>query len=359
MRKFHRRASSKQGREKMNVPPLLRAPILAIGFAVWLLPIVTIVAIAAEITWSAETTIDRGAWGRLTPLPDGEWLSVITRFSRTEPSRLSLYRATNASGPWLPMTELREAGRKLDNGHLLTLSNGAVLLTGRSLIEGQSYHLPVYRSVDRGQTWQATSQVDTSEVAKGAAGSRGLWEPFLFQLPDGKISVIYSNEKHTGYSQVLSQKTSTDGGRTWGSENRIVEEAGGGKLRPGMGVVNRLIDGKFLLVYEVVGLGRGIVHYKISQDGFSWPTGLGTPIPGHEAAPYSIVLTDGRILLTSCSNTLSISEDGAKTWHGMEESPWTAGFKYNWPALYEIGSGRLAAIISEGSVKLKTGSMVK
>ncbi len=357
MHQIHRR-TSKQERDTVNAPPRLTTLLMAIRVAVWLLPIVAISAMGAEITWSAETTIDRGAWGRLTPLPDGEWLSVITRFSKTEPSRLCLYRATNPSGPWRSAAELRETGRKLDNGHLLTLSNGVVLLTGRSLIDGQSYHLPVYRSVDRGRTWQATSQVDTSEVAKGIAGSRGLWEPFLFQLPDGKVSVIYSNEKLEGYSQVLSQKTSTDGGQTWGPETRIVEEAGGGKLRPGMGVVNRLNDGKFLLVYEVVGLGKGIVHYKLSQDGISWPPALGSPIPGHEAAPYVIVLTDGRILLTSCSNTLSISEDGAKTWQELEESPWKAGFKYNWPAIYETGPGRLAAIISEGAVKLKTGRMV-
>lgn len=356
MHKIHRHVWSNQAWEIMNAPQLLPALKLMIGFAVSLLP--TAVA-CAGISWSAETPIDRGAWGRLTRLPDGQWLSVITRFSKNEPSRLSLYRATHVSGSWLPVNDLREVGRKLDNGHLLTLSNGVVLLTGRSLVDGQSYHLPVYRSVDRGQTWQALSQVDSSEVAPGTTGSRGLWEPFLFQLSDGKVSVIYSNEKQDGYSQVLSQKTSADGGRTWGPEIRIVEETGGGKLRPGMGVVSRMAGRRFLLVYEVVGLGRGIVHYKISRDGISWPAGLGSPILGHEAAPYVIVMSDGRIVLTSCSNTLAISDDEAKTWRVLEDSPWTAGFNYNWPALYEIGPGELAAIVSAGSVKLRIGHWVK
>jgi hypothetical protein len=312
-----------------------------------------------EITWRPETTLDCGTWGRLTKLPDGQWLSVITRFSKTEPSRLCFYRATNVSGAWASRSELKEPGRKLDNGHLLALSNGVVLLTCRSLVEGQSYHLPVYRSADSGQTWQTLSQVDASEVALGTPGSRGLWEPFLFHLPDGKISVIYSNEKHEGYRQVLSQKVSPDCGKTWGSESRIVEESGGGKLRPGMGVVARMSDGRWLMVYEVVGLGRGIVHFKISPDGISWPPGLGTPISNHEAAPYVVVLKKGQILLTSCSNTLSISEDNAKTWHSLEESPWKAGFKYTWPALYEINQDTVAATISDGFVKIKIARVVQ
>ena len=356
MRGTNRLPSSQQIMRKTTVPGLVLLLVLPIWIAGGLSP----VAISgANVAWNGEISIGRGAWGRLTRLEDGQWLSVMTRFSKNEPSRLGIQRATNASGPWLGVTDLRETGRKLDNGHLLTLSNGMVLLTGRSLIENKSHQLPVYRSADRGQTWQAISQVDSSDVPPGTSGSHGLWEPFLFQLPDGKISVIYSNEKHEGYSQVLSQKTSEDDGRTWGPETRIVEEAKGGKLRPGMGVVARMADGRFLLVYEVVGLGRGTVHYKISQDGISWPTGLGTPIPGHEAAPYAIVLADGRILLTSCSNTLSISEDGAKSWRTLEKSPWGQGFKYIWPALYEIAPGELAAIVSEGAVKLKTGRMVQ
>jgi hypothetical protein len=307
--------------------------------------------------WGAEVTLGRGAWGRLAPLANGDWLAVVTRFSKSEPSRLAIEQSTNAGRAWLPLSDVREAGRKLDNGHLLTLSNGRVLLTGRSLIDGQSYRLPVYRSADRGQTWKQIGNVDTSEGAPGTKRRQGLWEPFLFRLPDGKVSVIYSSEKHAGYSQVLSQKVSPDEGATWGQEMRIVEQPNGGSLRPGMGVVARLADGRFFMAYEVVGLGRGEVHCKISADGVVWPPGLGRRIPGHEAAPFVTVLSTGRLLLTSCSNILSSSDDAGQTWRAVAESPWPAGFKYTWPALYEIRPGEVAAEMSAGTLRLRFGTL--
>jgi hypothetical protein len=279
------------------------------------------------------------------------WLMVVTRFSPQEPSRLEILQSTNACRVWTPLTELREPGRKLDNGHLLRLPNGMLLLTARSLIDGQSYHLPVYLSTNSCQTWQKLGLIDSIEGAI-AAQKRGLWEPFLFLLPKGQVSVIYSTEKHAGYSQILAQKTSLDGGRTWSAERRIVEEPGGGKLRPGMGVVTRLPDGRYLLVYEVVGLKRGVVHYKISADGEHWPAGLGAPIESHEAAPYVITLRDGRLLLTSCQNTVSVSQDMGITWQPAGNPPWPVTFRYTWPALYEIAPGEIIAVRSEGSVRL-------
>lgn len=298
----------------------------------------------------APVSLGRGAWGRLEPLTPQHWLMVVTRFAPQEPSRLEILQSTNACRHWTHLTELHEPGRKLDNGHLLRLRSGGALLTGRSLSDGQSYQLPVYASTNAGRNWQKISLIDAIE-GPAAAEKRGLWEPFLFLLPNGRVSVIYSTEKHAGYSQILSQKISPDGGRTWGEERRLVEEPAGGSLRPGMGVVTRLSDGRFLLVYEVVGLKRGLVHYKISADGEHWPPGLGTPIEGHEAAPYVITLHDGRLLLTSCHNTLSLSQDRGQSWQPVEPLPWPASFRYTWPALYEIAPGEIIAVRSEGAVR--------
>ncbi|MCX8157264.1 MAG: glycoside hydrolase [Verrucomicrobiae bacterium] len=300
--------------------------------------------------------LGRGAWARLQHLEDARWLMVVTRFSSNEPSRLELLLSEDDCRQWKSLTELREPGRKFDNGHLLRLEHGTLLLTGRSLVDGQSYHLPVYASTNKGRLWRKISNIDSIDGAT-AAQKRGLWEPFLLQLPDGRVSVIYSSEKHAGYSQVLAQKTSADGGHTWGEEKVIVEEPGGGKLRPGMGVVTRLRDGRFFLVYEVVGMRRGLVHYKISTDGEHWPAGLGTPIEGHEAAPYVITLRDGRLLLTSCQNTLALSDDDGRSWRPLPHDAWPVTFRYTWPALYEVTPGMVVAARSEGSVRLRWFSL--
>lgn len=257
----------------------------------------------------------------------------------------------NLCRDWIPVARVSEPGRLVDNGHLLLRSDGTFLLAARSLVAGESYQLPVYASTNEGRTWERWSSIDAVE-GPVAQQKRGLWEPFLFPLPDGRLSAIYSSEKYEGYSQVLSQKSSPDGGRTWGPERRIVESPGGGHLRPGMGVVTRMHGGRFLLVYEVVGMGRGRVHLKVSEDGEQWPLGLGTPIQHHEAAPWVVTLQDGRLLLTSCRNTLSISSDEGRSWQPVGGEPWPVRFQYTWPALYEIDPNTLLVSRSEGPVRL-------
>jgi hypothetical protein len=223
------------------------------------------------------------------------------------------------------------------------------------LIDDTSFQLPVYASADSGVHWQRLGGIDSNEGAAGSLKQKGLWEPFLFLLPDGKVSVIYSSETHAGFSQVLSQRTSPDGGQTWGPEQFVASEPGGGKLRPGMGVVARLKNGQYLIVFEIVGIGRGEVHYKISADGISWEPGLGEKIPQQEAAPFVTALPDGRILVTSCSSQLSVSSDLGKTWRTLTETPWEPKFRYDWPALYILDSNHIAAVVSDRFVKLRLG----
>jgi hypothetical protein len=298
-----------------------------------------------------------GAWGRMAQLKGGDWLCVLTHFPRPAPSRLQLYRATQARWDWARVAVVEESGRKFDNGNLLVLPDGTVLLTGRSLIDDQSYQLPVYRSSDEGRAWKRIGNVDSNEGPRGKLRAKGLWEPHLFLLPDGRVSVIYSNEKHAGYSQVLSQRVSPDQGATWGEEIRAVEQPGGGALRPGMGVPARLANGSFILVYEIVGLGQADVYYKLSADGVHWPGGLGAALPGHHAGPFVVALTDGRLLVTSCQNEVSLSEDLGKTWKPLPPAPWPLGFKYSWPAIYEVAPGQLVVMITDRGVKLRSGQL--
>jgi len=67
------------------------------------------------------------------------------------------------------------------------------------------------------------------------------------------------------------------------------------------------------------------------------------------------VLSNGQLLVTSCSNSLPASDDGGSTWRALKASPWPAGF--TWPALYEIRPGEIAAIMSSGSVRLRFGGV--
>ena len=168
--------------------------------------------------------------------------------------------------------------------------------------------------------------IDSSEVGTGEIFGRGLWEPWLYTLPVGRLAAAYANEKHSRdkppFSQVCSVRVSADGGVTWGEDRLLASQPGGGRLRPGMPVVTRLKDGRYLAVYEIVGIFGTPVHVKESNDGLTWPEGLGRSVEGHRAGPYVLELDDGRLLLTSCTNRISWSDDGGRTWTMAQERGW-------------------------------------
>lgn len=312
---------------------------------------------SGPVTWGATVNVTGGGWGRMIPLTNGQWLCVSTLFPPGTNSYLGIYRSGDACRTWHLLADVREDGRTLDNGELVALPNGDVLLTMRSLIHGSSYRLPVYRSLDHGAQWTYLSTIDASENA----GTRGLWEPDFWVLADGRLIVTYSNEKHQigwpSYSQIISARVSSDHGASWGPEIRVVTQPGGGGLRPGMSQMTRMVNGQYLLVYEVVGLGNADVYAKSSADGVTWPRGLGTRIPGHHGGPFVTALPDGRVFITSCENQVSFSEDFGETWQKLDPPAWHLGFHFSWPALYATQTNELAVMVVAPNVKLRFGAL--
>ncbi len=147
-----------------------------------------------------------------------------------------------------------------------------------------SMQLQLYTSTDLGRTWQYLSSVIDGTAALP------VWEPNLLLLDDGKLVIFYSSETHKtdGYNQLLAHKVSTDFGKTWGSE---VYDAAfpGGVERPGMVVIARLPDKRYVMSYEAVeGPIEDQVYLKYSPDGLHWnPTDRGTPIQS-EGGEYPV-----------------------------------------------------------------------
>lgn len=310
--------------------------------------------LAGRVSWH-ETAVLGGGWGRMVALTTGHWLAVSTRYPADHPSYLQISRSTDHARTWTPLAEVREPGRTLDNGELVRLPNGTLLLTMRSLVAHESYRLPVYASDNGGLTWTFRSLIDASEGATAQQG-KGLWEPDFFVLADGRLVVTYSNEKHPGYSQVISLRVSDDSGFTWGPEHRVVAQPGGGTLRPGMPQMTRMANGEYLLVYEVVGLGRADVHGKFSPDGITWPEGLGMRVPCQHCGPFVTALSNGLVLLSSCENVVSFSEDYGRTWQKLDPPAWPLGFAHSWPALYQIGSNEVAVMVVHPEARLRFGT---
>ena len=312
---------------------------------------------SGPVTWGTTVNVTGGGWGRMIQLTNGNWLCVSTIFPAGTNSYLAIYRSTDTCRTWSFLSQVNEGGRTLDNGELVALPNGDVLLTMRSLINGSSYRLPVYRSSNNGANWSYLSNIDASE----GAGAKGLWEPDFWVLADGRLIVTYSNEKHQSdnpsYSQIISEKISLNNGVSWGSEFFAVAQSGGGSLRPGMSQMARMANGKYILVYELVGSGNADVYFKTSDDGVTWPSGLGTRIPCQHCGPFVTALPDGRVFITSCENEVSFSEDFGETWQKIDPPAWNLGYAFSWPAIYATKTNELGVMAVAPSVKLRFGAL--
>ncbi len=161
-----------------------------------------------------------------------------------------------------------------------------------------------------------------------------------------------------GYSQIISERISTNGGATWGNEIWAVAQAGGGSQRPGMSQMARMADGRYILVYEVVGTGLSDVHYKISNDGINWPSGLGTNIPCQHCGPFVASVRDGRLFVTSCENQISYSDDLGATWQKIDPPAWDLGWNNTWPALYQTKPEEIGAMITWSGVHIRFGTLL-
>ncbi|MEO6080472.1 MAG: exo-alpha-sialidase [Steroidobacteraceae bacterium] len=137
-------------------------------------------------------------------------------------------------------------------------------------------HLRLFSSTDFGRSWNYLSTFADANVIGP------VWEPYLLILDDGTFIEYYSDETHKdeGYNQMLGHKVSKDGGKTWSAEVYDVAMRGGVE-RPGMVIIDRLPDGRYVYNYEdVAGPVQNQVHLKFSADGMKWgdPEERGTPV---------------------------------------------------------------------------------
>ena len=306
---------------------------------------------------------DPGTYGsqyaRLLHLDD-RWLAVYTIYDnhgyihdQRGGTRLQIAQSLDEGRSWTALTMLQEPGRDLDNGQLTRLPTGDLLLACRSVRWQHSYQLPVYRSADDGRTWSAIGSIDAGDDSPGFP-DKGVYEPHLLVLADGRVAAMYANERHVvdtpSYSQVISERISPDGGATWGPELWVAAEPGGGARRPGMPVWTRLRDGRYIVVYEVVDEASADVYCKISDDGITWPAGLGVRIPDQAGGPYVAALSSGLLVVTSNSDQLSYSRDDGARWVTSTAPAWMFGPEVGlggiWSSVYEFGEGVVGVVTS-------------
>lgn len=294
------------------------------------------------ITWGktgALETENNASWARMTHLKNGDWLAAYAVFNKSSESRIRVKKSTDNMRSWSLLTEFGEAGRKLDNANLLLLSSGEILLAVRSLVDKKSYRVQVYKSLNDGREFKLSSVIDANEAADGADNA-GVWEPFLIELRKGLIAAFYASEKFSkfGYSQIISERISADGGATWSGEIRAVAEAG--KSRPGEPNVIKLPDGNFLLFYEVCGSEDCAGHFSVSKTGIDWSGRIGAFIPEVFQNPQGIALDNQTFIVTSNNAKVIFTRDAGKSW--QLNSP---AFDFSsWGAFYQTSANEIALV---------------
>ena len=211
-----------------------------------------------------------------------------------------------------------KAGTLVCAGVAVPLQEDAVKISDAGFGGLWDSSLDFYYSTDGGRNWQYKSTIATGgENPRNIMGYDPVWEPF-FLYHEGNLICYYSDET-ASQAQKLVYKITTDGGQTWGESVDILSIPGEQYrgCRPGMPVVSQLENGKWILVYETVGMTNPIKSgYKIADDPYDWNAPLVGYNPGENGgllpdingvyggSPYVYTLKDGRVV----AGTGSLSE---------------------------------------------------
>ncbi len=304
------------------------------------------------VTWTTQSVVLESApssWARMVQLPDGSWLAAY--MINTAPNSIRVKRSFDSMRTWQLVSEIAEDGRDLDNPTLCLLQDGTVLLALRSVISGKSYYIETYKSIDGGNTFAYQSQVDWDHQAGG------VYEPYLYVLPNGWIACFYTNEYHRfetpAYSQTLSEKVSMDGGVTWGPE--ILAIAQPGAARPGEANIVPLPGPVLALFYEMCGTENCIGHVTYSTDGVNWPA-IGAALPDTFQDVQAVGLPNGLIFATSNSRDVILSPDYSNSWIDTHQHPFLHG---NWPGLYQTGPNEIAMVLTGAGDNGEAGEYIR
>lgn len=291
---------------------------------------------AETLLWEEEAfpIFDRGgAYPRMYQLQDGTLLCGFDAALGAPNARIAIVRSEDGGRTWSePIIGAEKAGFDCANANFIQLPGGEILLAYRAIKGGEDIDAKILCSVsrDNGHTWEFHSTV-VEEYGKG-----GVWEPHFIMI-GGKVAVFYANDSHramngTGYQNIEFKLLEADG---WG-ETRIASGGNETRSRDGMPVVDRLSDGRYVMVVEANAFPDYVfvVQIKFSPDGLDWSDPLKTIYTpskrgaGKKAgAPYIAVLP-GDILAVSfqtdedasgsgdgvCTMKVITSCDLGKTW---------------------------------------------
>ena len=214
-------------------------------------------------------TFARGGVGAATVLP--MYRSTDGGTSWSQVSTLS----SNTPGWDLEAPTLYEVPRSIPG-----LNAGDILAAGTAWDVGNytTQKVEVFRSTDRGSTWQYLSNCTQTSGQPNGWG-HGIWEPTFLVTDADTLACFISDERPASSAtnnQIIGHYTSTDGGQSWSSTMTVdVSFPADNLRRPGMQTFAALPNGDVLMSYEMCRDATNAdhaceVYVKRSADGASW-----------------------------------------------------------------------------------------
>jgi hypothetical protein len=235
-------------------------------------------------------------------------LATFAKGGHNAPGSLPVYRSTDGGSSWSQISSITSntAGWDIEAPTLYEvprsipgLNQGDVLAAGTAWQVGNyaAQKVEVFRSTDRGQTWQFLSNCTSTSGLPNSWG-HGIWEPSFLVTDNDTLACFISDERPANSAtnnQLIGHYTSTNGGISWSSTiTPDVSFPSDNLARPGMQTFAALPNGDFAMSYELCRDATNAdhaceVYVKLSADGLNW---------GAAGSAGTLVSTDdGRQLL--------------------------------------------------------------
>lgn len=191
-----------------------------------------------------------------------------------------IYESTDSGITWKKISEVSDAHASSGDGlreqgflyelpqQIGDMPAGTILLAVNCFPEIEYIHnIELYKSNDLCRTWTYVSTIAVGGAYGGGMiwESQGIWEPFLM-VANNKLICYYADEQNDSHNQMIVHRTSEDG-VNW-SDTTI--DVALGELRPGMPVVAKMGNDKYILVYEMYNMEDDQIHFKISANPENW-----------------------------------------------------------------------------------------